>query len=225
MSSSSVRDQADNVDRTAACHQVLVRRGLTRLVILAMASLYAVTAHSASFTYWDDPTAAAVTLTRAQFVAEAARRDSVERLKFVNRVVNNAARQRFETVDTWKGFDRLTRDGYGDCEDFAIAKYQILIDAGTPPERLDLLAADDTLTPTYHAVLRYRQDDGSHLILDNLTLMMLPESKRTDLAPLVIFDQQQARHFKDGRFQLIDPRRVELGGQPLSERMRHLMDY
>ncbi|WP_298837315.1 transglutaminase-like cysteine peptidase [uncultured Salinicola sp.] len=195
-----------------------------RLAYLLLAVL-PTTASAAGFTYWDDPGATAVTLTREQFVAQASNRQGEERLAFVNRVINNAARQQFEKVDTWKGFDRLVRDGFGDCEDFAIAKYQILIDAGTSPRRLDFLAADDTLTPTYHAVLRYRQDDGSHLILDNLTPMMLPESRRTDLIPLVAFDAHHAEHFRDGRFHAVDPARVVLGGQRLSERMPRLLDY
>ncbi|WP_353981573.1 transglutaminase-like cysteine peptidase [Salinicola endophyticus] len=192
---------------------------------LLLGAAIAPAASAGSFTYWDDPSASAVTLTRAEFVAKARQLHGEKRLVYVNRVVNNAARQQFEKVDTWKGFDRLVRDGYGDCEDFAIAKYQILIQAGTPSARLDFLAADDTLTPTYHAVLRYRQDDGSHLILDNLTLMMLPESKRTDLKPLVTFDRTHAAYFQDGAFQPVAPSRIVLGGQPLSERMPKLLDY
>jgi predicted transglutaminase-like cysteine proteinase len=202
-----------------------VHRELARFFALCLIGLHAVTAHSASFVYWDDPTASAVTLTRAQFVQEARGYQGEARLAFVNRVVNNAARQRFEKIDSWKGFDQLVRDQYGDCEDFAIAKYQILIDAGTPTDRLDLMAADDTLTPSYHAVLRYRQDNDSHLILDNLTPMILPQARRTDLVPLVTFDRHHAEHFRDGRFHSVDPARVVLGGKPLSERMPKLMDY
>ncbi|WP_110675427.1 transglutaminase-like cysteine peptidase [Salinicola sp. RZ23] len=202
-----------------------LHRRPTALLLLLLGSAIAPAASAGSFTYWDDPSASAVTLTRAQFVAKAKRLQGRERLVYVNRVVNNAARQQVEKVDTWKGFDRLVSDGYGDCEDFAIAKYQILLQAGTPTSRLDFLAADDTLTPTYHAVLRYRQDDGSHLILDNLTLMMLPESKRTDLKPLVTFDRTHAAYFHDGAFKPVAPSRIVLGGQPLSERMPKLLDY
>ncbi|GHB24002.1 transglutaminase-like cysteine peptidase [Salinicola rhizosphaerae] len=201
----------------------LCERGIRPM--LAGVLLLPAAAQAASFRYWDDPTASVITLTRAQFVEQVRQHHGEARLVFVNRVVNNAARQQFEAVDTWKGFDRLVKDGFGDCEDFAIAKYQILIDAGTPSDRLDLLAAKDTMTPTYHAVLRYREDDGSHLILDNLTPMMLPEARRTDLEPLVAFDRQQARYFHDGAFHPVDPTRIELGGQRLSERMPHLMDY
>ncbi|OLO03982.1 transglutaminase-like cysteine peptidase [Salinicola socius] len=207
------------------CLSHRVRRQLVRIVVLAVIGLHAVASHAASFVYWDDPTATAITLTRTQFVEAARGYRGEARLAFVNRVVNNAARQQFEKIDTWKGFDRLVRDQYGDCEDFAIAKYQILIDAGTSANRLDFLAADDKLTPTYHAVLRYRRDDGSHLILDNLTPMMLPQSHRTDLAPIVTFDSGKAQIYRDGAFHPVDPARIVLGGQPLSQRLPKLMDY
>ncbi|WP_162617941.1 transglutaminase-like cysteine peptidase [Salinicola halophilus] len=177
------------------------------------------------FTYWDDPTASAVTLSRAAFIANARRLDVDSRLVYVNRVVNNAARQQEETGDVWKGFTRLTEDDFGDCEDFAIAKYQILLAAGTASDRLDLLAAHDTLTPTYHAVLRYRRDDGGHWILDNLTPMILDAADRTDLEPIVAFDREHAERYRDGAFHPVDPARIVLGDQSLAERMPKLLDY
>ncbi|WP_251978686.1 transglutaminase-like cysteine peptidase [Salinicola avicenniae] len=204
----------------AFCRHALLAASLGLLIPMPSAQ-----ADTTRFTYWDDPSASAISLRRDQFVAQARQREGLARLRFVNRVVNNAARQRFEEEDVWKGFDRLVRDGFGDCEDFAIAKYQILIEAGTPSARLDFLAAEDTLTPTYHAVLRYREDDGSHLILDNLTPMMLPQRQRTDLTPLVTFDRERATYFHDGTFHAVAPARIELGGERLAQRMPHLLDY
>ncbi|WP_157956908.1 transglutaminase-like cysteine peptidase [Salinicola aestuarinus] len=192
---------------------------------LIVAAGLLVGAPAQAFTYWDDPTASAVTLSRADFIARAGRMDVESRLVYVNRVLNNAARQREETEDVWKGFDRLIADGYGDCEDFAIAKYQILLAAGTASDRLDLLAAHDTLTPTYHAVLRYRRDDGSHWILDNLTPLILKGSERRDLEPIVAFDRDRAKHYRNGAFHAVDPARIVLGDQPLAERMPKLLDY
>lgn len=178
-----------------------------------------------TFTWWDDAREMAVTQSRAELVKEVRQHTGMAQLQYVNRVVNNAARQQEEEIDLWKGFDRLTRDGYGDCEDFAIAKYQILRAAGMPAHRLDFLAARDTLTPTYHAVLRYQRDDGSYLVLDNLTTLILPETQRTDLTPIVTFDEQHSALWKDHRFVPVDPSRVSLGGRLLSERMANLMHY
>ncbi|RKR06571.1 putative transglutaminase-like cysteine proteinase [Kushneria sinocarnis] len=192
---------------------------------LLLVALLAVAAPAAAFTFWDDDSASAITLSRRDFVAEAARRSGLEQLAYVNRVINNAARQTPDRRDEWKGFDRLTRDNAGDCEDFALAKYQILLQAGMAADRLDLMAARDRLTPSYHAVLRYRRDDGSHLILDNLTPLILPASARSDLTPIVTFDQQHAARYRKGTFEAVDPSRVVLGDARLSERMQRLLDY
>ncbi|WP_456269808.1 transglutaminase-like cysteine peptidase [Kushneria sp. AK178] len=195
----------------------------TILMICCPAAPLKALAHT--FTWWDDTREKAITQSRAELVRETRQRDALAQLRYVNRVVNNAARQQEEAADIWKGFDRLTRDGHGDCEDFAIAKYQILRSAGMPAHRLDFLAARDALTPTYHAVLRYRMDDGSHLILDNLTPLILSQTQRTDLAPIVVFDAQRSALWKDNRFVAIAPSRIMLGGTPLSERMATLMNY
>ncbi|ARS53495.1 transglutaminase-like cysteine peptidase [Kushneria konosiri] len=184
------------------------------------------TSSAKAFTWWDDSREMAITQSRAELVQQVRQYQGLAQLQYVNRVVNNAARQQEEEgTDIWKGFDRLTREGYGDCEDFAIAKYQILREAGMSPERLDFLAARDTLTPTYHAVLRYQKKDGSYLILDNLTPLILPQTQRTDLTPIVVFDQSHSLLWKDGRFLKVDPARIKLGGKLLSERLANLMHY
>lgn len=183
------------------------------------------TMQAQAFTWWDDSTEKAITQSRAELVQQVRQYQELAQLQYVNRVINNAARQQEEDTDIWKGFDRLTREGYGDCEDFAIAKYQILREAGMSADRLDFLAARDTLTPTYHAVLRYRQDDGRYLILDNLTPLMLLQAQRTDLTPIVTFDEQHSALWKDQRFVPIAPSQVRLGGKLLSERMAKLMHY
>ncbi|OHV12768.1 transglutaminase-like cysteine peptidase [Kushneria phosphatilytica] len=192
-------------------------------LLFSLLMLWVLPAHA--FTYWDDTSASAVTLSRGDFVARASQLKGLEQLAYVNRVINNAARQTPDTRDEWKGFDRLIRDNAGDCEDFALAKYQILRQAGVPPDRMDLMAAEDQLTPSYHAVLRYRRDDGSHLILDNLTPLILPEHARSDLTPIVIFDQHHARRYHKGKFEVVDPARVLLGGVRLDKRMQRLLDY
>ncbi|WP_438768116.1 transglutaminase-like cysteine peptidase [Kushneria sp. TE3] len=183
------------------------------------------TVSAKTFTWWDDTAETAVTQSRAELVQQVRQLQGLSQLQYVNRVINNAARQQEEDTDLWKGFDRLTREGYGDCEDFAIAKYQILRDAGVAVQRLDFLAARDALTPTYHAVLRYQTDDGRYLILDNLTMLILPQTQRSDLTPIVTFDEYRSALWKNERFVPIAPSQVRLGGKLLSERMANLMHY
>lgn len=183
------------------------------------------TTQAQAFTWWDDSREMAITQSRAELVQQVRQYQGLKQLQYVNRVINNAARQQEEDTDIWKGFDRLTREGYGDCEDFAIAKYQILRDAGMTADRLDFLAARDTLTPTYHAVLRYQMDDGSYLILDNLTTLILSQAQRTDLTPIVVFDDTHSALWQKGHFVPVAPSHIRLGGKPLSERMANLMHY
>ena len=56
-------------------------------------------------------------------------------------------------------------DGYGDCEDFVLAKRKALIDAGWNPSTL-LIAVVRESAGTGHAVLLVRTDRGD-LVLDN----------------------------------------------------------
>lgn len=56
-------------------------------------------------------------------------------------------------------------DGYGDCEDFALAKRKALIDAGWNPSTLLITVVRET-KGTGHAVLMVRTDRGD-LVLDN----------------------------------------------------------
>ncbi|REC95729.1 transglutaminase-like cysteine peptidase [Kushneria indalinina] len=202
-----------------SAHHVLA----ATLMIGCLAAPLTASAHT--FTWWDDTTEMAITQSRAELVKQVGQYGGLAQLQYVNRVINNAARQQEEEIDIWKGFNRLTREGHGDCEDFAIAKYQILRETGMPAQRLDFLAARDALTPTYHAVLRYRMDNGGYLILDNLTPLILPQAQRTDLTPIVTFDEHHSALWKDQRFVPIAPSQIMLGGTLLSERMTKLMQY
>jgi predicted transglutaminase-like cysteine proteinase len=56
-------------------------------------------------------------------------------------------------------------DGYGDCEDFALAKRKALIEAGWNPSTLLMTVVRET-RGTGHAVLMVRTDRGD-LVLDN----------------------------------------------------------
>ncbi|MCX2522886.1 transglutaminase-like cysteine peptidase [Larsenimonas rhizosphaerae] len=178
-------------------------------------------------TYWDNVTHEAVTTTDAALIARARALPIKARLMLINRVVNQAARQMPDKVDEWRGLDALIKAGEGDCEDFALAKYQLLRRSGVEDRHLRLLAAKDQWSPTYHMVLRYQ--DGtlpSPLILDNLTLMMLPMSRRDDLDPLYSFNATTAERWKNGKAQTIPlSTGIRLDGTLLAERAARLMTY
>lgn len=93
----------------------------------------------------------------------------------------------------------------GDCEDFALGKYVVLLSAGVPADRLRAVyvsvrsrAPQDDL----HIVLAYYPAglSGEPFIIDNLTPLIQPASERTDLAMLEIVDihQDDALHARTG---------------------------
>jgi len=79
----------------------------------------------------------------------------------------------------------------GDCEDFSIAKYVTLLKMGVPMEKLRLTYVKAQLegVARAHMVLAYYESPAAEpLILDNLSLDILPASQRTDLFPVFSFN-------------------------------------
>ncbi|CAN5414278.1 hypothetical protein BH10PSE2_BH10PSE2_09750 [soil metagenome] len=99
----------------------------------------------------------------------------MDRLNQINRDVNRAIRptddeHAFGKADYWT-VPRGPR-AEGDCEDYALAKRQALIDAGIPIEALSL-AVVETNRRELHAVLLVATPDGE-VVLDNLTPWIVP---------------------------------------------------
>lgn len=80
----------------------------------------------------------------------------------INEMVNRSIRPVPESVDEWVGYASA-----GDCEDYALLKRVLLMQAGIPAGSLRIAVAD-TLAGEAHAVLVVRTSDGD-LVLDNLT--------------------------------------------------------
>lgn len=79
----------------------------------------------------------------------------------------------------------------GDCEDFSIAKYVTLLKMGVPMEKLRLTyvkAKLDGLARAHMVLAYYESPTAEPLILDNLSLDILPASRRTDLFPVFSFN-------------------------------------
>jgi len=85
--------------------------------------------------------------------------------------------------------------GAGDCEDYAIGKYTVLLAMGVPHTRLRLVYVraklPDLATPVPHMVLAYYAiPNAEPLILDNLQAAIVPASQRPDLAPVFSFNSE-----------------------------------
>ena len=127
----------------------------------------------------------------AAFVDTLAGHSDLEKLDAVNRFVNarveftNDVRQ-FGTADLWLAAGETLRRGRGDCEDFAIAKLQMLRRAGFAEKDLYLVILHDLRRRADHAVLVARAD-GRLLVLDNGTNRIVDSDSVPDYRPIVTF--------------------------------------
>ena len=91
----------------------------------------------------------------------------------VNRTVNRSVTP-VTDMDHWGLVDRwdYPLDGRGDCEDYALQKRKLLIQAGVPRQALLMTVVKDQ-TGEGHAVLTVKTDRGDY-VLDNMVDTILP---------------------------------------------------
>jgi predicted transglutaminase-like cysteine proteinase len=136
----------------------------------------------------------------ARFLAIAAvarGRDGRARLGEVNRAVNLAIRPmsdlaQYGVIDQWSAPLNTLARGAGDCEDYAIAKFAALREAGVAEDDLRLLVVRDIKQRQDHAVLAARSD-GRWLVLDNRRLLLLQDTQLSDYVPLFTLGSQGIR--------------------------------
>ena len=109
-------------------------------------------------------------------------------LEEVGRAVNMAIRYANDSVqhgetDRWSAPLATFATGKGDCEDYAIAKYVSLSEAGFPRDDLRLVLGRDRAVRQDHAVLAARLH-GKWLILDNRHAELKDDSGALSLTPL-----------------------------------------
>src|SRR6266700_7656142 len=114
------------------------------------------------------------------------------RLGEINRAINLSIRPmsdlaQYGVVDLWSSPLATLAAGAGDCEDYAIAKYVALREAGLGNEDLRLLIVRDTKLREDHAVVAARLD-GRWLVLDNRRLVLLEDMQLKQYAPMFEID-------------------------------------
>jgi predicted transglutaminase-like cysteine proteinase len=135
--------------------------------------------------------------------------DVRSRVEIVNRNVNQAIRyvsdfQQHGVADLWSSpFETLT-SGMGDCEDYAIAKFAVLLASGVPDADIKMLLVRDTAVREDHAVLAVRVE-GRWLVLDNRYSRLAEARDLPNFMPLFAIDH-------DG---------VSLFAAPYAERPHH----
>ena len=127
----------------------------------------------------------------AAFANSLGARDDVAKLEAVNRYVNRRVQfvddeRRFGRADVWASADQTLSAGKGDCEDYAIAKLQLLRRAGFSDKDLYLVIVKDLVSRADHAVLVVRAA-GRMYVLDNGTEALLDSEAIRDYRPILTF--------------------------------------
>ncbi len=132
-------------------------------------------------------------------VDEARAHTGLARVGTVNRSVNMAIRYTSDLIqhgvaDVWSSPLASLQTGRGDCEDYAIAKYVILREAGVPEEEMRILLVRDKKVHEDHAILEVR-NAGSWIVLDNRNLALVSANELPRFTPLFALDNNGVRHF------------------------------
>ena len=140
---------------------------------------------------WRRVEGARITGAPAQFAEGLADLDPIARLEAINRYVNRRVKfiddsRQYGRADVWTAAaDTLSR-GRGDCEDYAIAKLQMLRRAGFADRDLYLAIVKDLITRADHAVLVVRTADRM-IVLDNGTEELIDAENMRDYRPILTF--------------------------------------
>jgi predicted transglutaminase-like cysteine proteinase len=141
---------------------------------------------------WHKVEHARVTGAPAAFASALRNRPALDRLDAVNRYVNARVtftddRRQYRTADLWSSASETLRHGRGDCEDYAIAKLQMLRNAGFADRDLYLVIVKDLVRRADHAVLVVRAE-GRMLLLDNGTDRVADAANAQDYRPVLSFN-------------------------------------
>lgn len=134
----------------------------------------------------------------ASVINEAKAHHGRDRIETVNRRINSliayvSDRAQHGVPDLWTGPLATLDAGRGDCEDYAIAKYVALREAGVPADSVRFLLVRDRVAGD-HAVLGVRQE-GRWLILDNRYTALADAEDLRHFTPLFALDQDGVKLF------------------------------
>jgi len=147
------------------------------------------------------PSAAAL---RFLSIIDSARgREGLARLGDINRSINLAIRPMSDLMqhhveDLWSSPLATLAAGAGDCEDYAIAKFVALREAGVAPEDLRLVIMRNILSGEDHAVVA-AHFEGHWRLLDNRYLVMLEDVQIRRYHPIFVIDEHEVRRFAEPR--------------------------
>jgi predicted transglutaminase-like cysteine proteinase len=127
--------------------------------------------------------------------------DSGARPGEINRAINLKIRPMSDLAlygadDVWSPPLATFAIGAGDCEDYAIAKFVALQEAGVPADDLRIVILQDDIRKGYHAVVAARLD-GNWLMLDNLHMIMVEDQQVRTYHPVFLIDHDEVKLYPD----------------------------
>src|SRR5712671_23974 len=123
------------------------------------------------------------------------------RLGTINRAINLILKPvsdlaLYGAEDVWSPPLATLAIGAGDCEDYAIAKFVALQEAGVPPDDLRIVILRDDLREEDHAVVAARLD-GNWLMLDNRHMAMVEDHDVRRYRPVFLVDRDGVKLYSD----------------------------
>lgn len=107
---------------------------------------------------------------------------------FFNRLAYKSDARLWGKEDYWATPVEFLKRGAGDCEDYAIAKYITLRNAGVPESQLRLAYVRFKPSFQAHMVLIVEDSHGNQVVMDNLTNALQSPERRGDLEPVYAFN-------------------------------------
>src|SRR5258705_7031531 len=123
------------------------------------------------------------------------------RLGTINRAINLILKPvsdlaLYGAEDVWSPPLATLAIGAGDCEDYAIAKFVALQEAGVSPDDLRIVILRDDLREEDHAVVAARLD-GNWLTLDNRHMAMVEDHDVRRYRPVFLVDRDGVKLYSD----------------------------
>jgi predicted transglutaminase-like cysteine proteinase len=123
------------------------------------------------------------------------------RLGEINRAINLKIKSMSDLAlygveDVWSSPLATLAKGAGDCEDYAIAKFVALQDAGVAADDLRIVILRHDLLEEDHAVVAARLN-GTWVMLDNLHMIMVEDQNVRGYHPIFLLDQNGVKLYFD----------------------------
>jgi predicted transglutaminase-like cysteine proteinase len=124
-------------------------------------------------------------------VEEARQNDGKALLGHLNRSINLMIKP---ARGDWTGPLETMKLGNGDCKAYSIAKYAAALEAGILSDRVRIVIVHNQQRHEDHMVTAIYENE-QWLILDDLTMLLVQDSEKTDYEPMAVLDHIGVRSY------------------------------